>query len=203
VSIFRAIAIVAEVNIPVKRQFTGLVDLGLLVPAPSGCGGGTATQQAPSSTDVKLTKPNLVASLPGSGWTKTEDSFEDSQCALVMYEHNGAGLQFIAIDGGTWENLVSLRTLVQTGAGCEILLPVCMVETEDHSYNAERTEGAADAEATSNEADDCQLDYRYIGYASIVGGKYYLVAAGGAIANWEDGGQEQVQAILDSVKFGQ
>jgi hypothetical protein len=167
-------------------------------PAALTAAAPTATRVAPRPTPTPLVtiyenfEMGISARLPGR-WSLDEDSSNELVKLLVSSREDGRmGFIVVGYLGEQPDTDREFDTLVQAFGG-NLNPPVTYTDVQFHGYPATRIEGI------SSESSALGNDHRQIYHAFIADGKLKLVGVSVEVAQWEQGGRETLDEILESV----
>jgi hypothetical protein len=149
----------------------------------------------PADTNYSSSVLGLKATLPGKGWTMTDNSGSAFRGELWLNADKRLVFSPSIITNAYPTTNLQLGQYVNGFAQVAFSPPVDITQADFHSYPSYRVDAVFSRAGMPG-------DYRFIGHFFIAHARFYFIFAGARVEDWETGGQDMVQAILDSAVIG-
>lgn len=175
---------------------TGNLDLARLT------GGGTqGAQQSTSgglfsaaSTPYSSSRLGVSATLPGDDWVEVPFSMDNAVAEMWKTTDNRLLFNVVRVTSFQPKTMLEARVFVNSFANAAVAPPYNIVEDDFHGYPALRLDGTMSQPKLND-------DYREVVYFFTVRTQLHFIAAGSKSTEWDDGGKEAVEQILESVSI--
>ena len=170
------------------KQYLHIITASLVVTLLSAA---CSLQSTADSYKYDNPKLGVSATLPGSGWKTLSPTLPEQVDGEMAATDN---LLFLILrqPGKTIDSAFMKTLLDNTAQGYGIAPPYQYTSTDFHGYQALQLEGSSSNNSASP-------DQHFSIVAFNARGNFYTVAAASQVAQWDKGGKEDVQSILNSV----
>lgn len=149
----------------------------------------------PAGTSYSSSDLGFTATLPGKGWTMSVMPGNGSRGELWLTPDKRLLFSPNIVTNALPKSTLQLEAYVKGFAEAAFSPPIDITPVDFHNYPSYRVSALWSLP-------DLPGDYRFIGHFFIAHGRFYFIFAASRIEDWDKGGKEKVQAILDSVGIG-